>query len=801
MTSLLVVSRPELSAPIRTLLGALPGVNLRMASSLDGLPWQDADCLWIHDLRVIPPELDRWIAAGGRLLATLQAAAVPVALGIESIPPDDERDTLWTSSHEAPPNLGLAAFGSHPLFDGLQRAALTWRPGESEPYHSITYHTARPREGRVVAVQWDGVEVDPHRVMAWEYQVGLGGMLCIGAGVHPSDLYPGGPLHLRTVLRNALVGSGIPSSARQGESRHWPRPGTTVGRADLGAVPALPPLVGEWSEDETDAGATGHEPGDAPSCRVAGRRVAIMGSSAGGLEEVWCHPCRVVRETLLRVDRLPTAEGWTVELSGGAARHTRAGEVAVRERWLAALEHPVWYWEVVPDLSAPVQLEWTTDLRRAWPDPAGGLGDLTLVVAPDGRRAAVGATGDPFQLVVDLEGGTLEAAPLPGPAIRFSVLAPGRCRLRFTAAADAADLERSRQFLARRDLEGVRRQRADHAAELASFATSIEAPDPGIVDGFEWAKIRMDSHLASSPGVGRSILAGASEAEDRDVRPGARFGGPEACQIALAQLAAGDRSGARDVLKFLSVTQDADGAILGECAASGVGRHGPDGPVIAFLQLTAGYAAWTGELDFLARRWSSIRRALELGFGPGSPSPAWSATMAAMQPVAEALGHVELAQALEERSGQGMAGWPSPAAEGESFGVEQMRVLADRVRARADRPRLAAEFASMAIEGWWGVRPDALAGAVRLAPRLPPEWDAMALDRLRVGRTVLRVRVRRRFGTTTMLVERVHGPRIFVEASVRGLPEGAVAEVDGVPLGAARASFEADGSHTLVWNS
>jgi len=799
MTSLLVVSRPELSVPIRTLLGALPGVNLRMASSLDGLPWQDADCLWIHDLRVFPPELDRWVSAGGRLLATLQAAAAPVVMGFESVAPDDERDTLWISPPEAASGVGLAAFGPHPLFEGLQRGALTWQPDAGEPYHSITYHTVRPLEGRVVAVGWNGAGVDLHRVVAWEYQVGLGGVLCIGAGVHPSDLNPGGPPHLRTLLKNALFGSGIPSAARQGESRYWPPPGTRIVRADLGTVPALPPLATEWNEDETDAtGQGGVEDG---SWRAAGRRVAITGSGAGGPQEVWCHPCRVVFQPFLQVDRLPTAGVGTVETSGGGTRHTRAGEVAVRERWLAALEHPVWYWEVAPDSSVPVQLEWTTDFRRPWPDPAGGLGDLTLVVAPDGRRAVVGAIGDPFQLVVDVEGGTLEAAPLPGPAIRFSVLAPGRCRVRFTAAADEADLERSRQFLARRDLDGVRRQRADHAAELASFATSIEVPEPRIVDGFEWAKIRMDSHLASSPGVGRSILAGAGEAGDRDVRPGARFGGPEACQIALAQLATGDRSGARDVLKFLSVTQDVDGAILGECATSGLGRYGADGPVIAFLQLTAGYAAWTGELDFLARRWSSIRRALELGFGQGSPSPAWAATMAAVQPVAEALGHVEFAQALEERSGQGMAGSPTPPAGDESLGLEQVRELADRVRARADRPRLAAEFARTAIEGWWGVRPDALAGAVRLAPRFPPEWDAMALDRLRVGRTVLRIRVRRRFGTTTMLVERVHGPRIHVEASVRGLPERAVAEVDGVPLGAARASFEADGSHTLVWNS
>lgn len=521
------------------------------------------------------------------------------------------------------------------------------------------------------------------------------------------------------------------------------------------------------------------------------------------------HPVRVLSDLSLQVNHHPAMIQQTIEYSDHLERHSRAAEVEVGERWVLALEHPVAYLEVAPAAEVPVLLEWTSDLRRAWPHTAGSAGDLALSVAPDGRRAVLGAAGDPFRLIIDVDGATLEATPSPGPAVRFSLRGVGRCRVRFTGASDEADLERSRQMLVRRHFAGVGRQRVDHARELATYATSIDVPATVLVEGCEWAKLRMDSLLAGAPGIGRGLLAWEDPSS-----AGGSYSGVEACRLAMAQLVVGDRSSPRDVLKFLSLTQDVDGRIIESCSTAGLARHGVEMVVPMYLGLAAHYAAWTGELDFLSRRWAAVLRALRFAREAGATAPEWVHARVALQPLAEALGHVELAEALAGPGGEestrpfqgdlshlAVEGMPDFVEGRYAAGLERMRELAASVGAGRGDARACATLSVLAVGGLWGVRADALAGAVRVAPWFPPDWNAMSIERLRVGRTVLSVRLRRRFGQVAARVERVHGPRIHTEVILRGAPEHAEVQLDNVVLGGGRAVFEADGSHVIVWNS
>ncbi|HMU62092.1 MAG TPA: hypothetical protein PKA66_09930, partial [Gemmatimonadales bacterium] len=191
----------------------------------------------------------------------------------------------------------------------------------------------------------------------------------------------------------------------------------------------------------------------------------------------------------------------------------------------------------------------------------------------------------------------------------------------------------------------------------------------------------------------------------------------------------------------------------------------------------------------------------------------WASAFEAVQPLAEALRHPEAAEEIgavagAARSAAGSATFvagPAALADFEqdrcAAGLDAWRRLSEAVPGRATDTDLPAAVASLAVEGFWGVRPNALEGAVRLAPWFPAEWDAMALERLRVGRTVLTVRLRRRFGQVAARVERVHGPRMHVEFHLRGASADAVVQVDEVELRGGRAAFEADGSHALVWHS
>lgn len=815
MRRVVILTRDAAVDELKELLTSLPGITSRVTTALDDVRWQDTDCLWLHDVSVASPHILPWLNAGGRLLATLSATPVAVALGVETVSPDEIRDTLWDADSAGIAPRGLAGFGPHPLFAELQRGVCTWSPRAGAHYRWAVHLDSRPASAGIVAVEQVDQSLTPARIVAWEYAVGEGGILCIGSGIYPDAAQQTHAPQLRTLLRNALVGLGIPHRDRPLAAPCWPAPATRVLRQDLVPVPELPGHAGDWS-DAASSLVTELPVGTLESWRLTGRRASLEGGDGQGLRQVWIHPYSIVRDATVFVGGAAPVDATAVVTPSEVVRRSVAGDIPVTERWMAALEHPVVYWEVAAAAESAVRIEWTADLRRAWPDPAGGGGDLELAVSPGGHHAALRAVGDPFHLIIDVDGATLEAAPTAGPAVRFSVCGTGRCRIRFTGAADLGDLERSRQVLARRGFAGLRKQRGDHERELATYATSIETPEPRLMEAFERAKAAMDGALTGTPGVGRGLALASPRAD----RPGgAWYAGPEGCLRAMAQLAAGDRGGPRDTLKFLSLTQDVDGRIVEECSTSGIARFGVTPAIPLYLLLAAKYAGWTGELDFLAQRWSAIRRAFELGLAtqPWSADPpaaaAWASALEALQPLAESLGHSETAEELAAaagtaRSAAGSATFPagpSGLADYEEGlleeGLDEWRRLVGEFLRGGSGWDLPAAVASLAVEGLWGVRPNALEGAVQIAPWFPPDWDAMSIERLRIGRTVLTVGLRRRFGQVAARVERVHGPRIHVEFHLRGTAAESAVQVDDVELRGGRVGFEADGAHALEWHS
>jgi len=568
-------------------------------------------------------------------------------------------------------------------------------------------------------------------------------------------------------------------------------------------------LEGTWAQSATPLHQT-FPGGSGRAWTLAGRRATLLGDAGRGLRQVWMHPVEVARDVTLRVDGADTTPLGLSIAPDQVTREGEAGKRAITERWTLALEHPVAVWEVETPPGTDVACEWTIDLAADGTAPTP-VSAASCTRAPDGRRVVVRWPDGAFRLIIDVEAGTVDASLGDGPTVRVSVRATGRCRLRLTGVADDADLERSRLMLVRRGFAGMRKQRADHARELATYATSIDVPEAEVIEAFEWAKVRMDGLLVGVPGVGRFLVSGYDAGQPQYV-------GAEAPRVALALLAAGDRNAARDTLKSLSLTQDSDGRVMEECPTNGPGRFSAAG-IPPYLSLAAGFAAWSGELDVLSRYWAAIRKAVEFAVADrswsrgGVPAAQWARALASLQPLAEALGHPEMAEAIASHaevargSAAGTALAPLPSAGG-AFRDEDLdadlaswREVALGVRRDQGDARAWAAVVAGGIEGLWGVVPDALAGAVRIAPWFPPSWEAMAVERIRVGRTVLGIRMRRRFGQVAARVERLHGPRIHVEFVLRGAPPLATVQLDDVELGGGRVGFEADGTHALVWHA
>ena len=117
-----------------------------------------------------------------------------------------------------------------------------------------------------------------------------------------------------------------------------------------------------------------------------------------------------------------------------------------------------------------------------------------------------------------------------------------------------------------------------------------------------------------------------------------------------------------------------------------------------------------------------------------------------------------------------------------------------------DQAWSAAMVLSPAIEGLWGVVPNAAEESLTVAPWLPPQWNRMSLRRLRVGRTVLDLELRRRPGQLIARVARQFGPGLQLRLAPRLEPAPVSVTVDDVPLGGTSAQFQVRDEHEVIFS-
>lgn len=914
------------------------------------------DVLWMHGAIAPPRGLLPWIEQGGRVLATLDAAALPSALGLESVPPDESVQGIWHHaadefwleefrSFKAFPHIrGLAGFGPHPLFAGLGQGTYTWAPREGESFTRLTYRDARPATGSIVAVERSFIHLNADRVVAWEYAVGDGGILCIGAFIHPAAPDPLLARQLRAVLANAITGDAIPSRDRAFPVTLWPEPGRRCLRNTSVPVPTVPALNGRWVHSCSDLVFEGPANGSAP-WTLAGRRMVLTGEEQTGLHEAWSHPVRVMKETTLRLNGAAPETLRVCVAPEAITRTLKSGTRQASERWTTALERPVMIWEIDAEPGLEVRAAWSVDLRRMWPYPAGAFGNLRWNLSDTRDRIWVGVTGGSVQLVWTVQGGQfLPPTEQQGSPPTLHLTAEGRGLMRIVAiaAVDSEDLSTTLTALARKDLAGIQRQRSQHAEQVLAYGSGIETPDTDLARAFEWAKVRTDSFVAETPGLGRSLLAGYASSRQGwgDGRPGyAWYFGRDACWTAFAQLAVGQREPVRDAIRFLSLHQDVSGKILHEYTTSGLVHYDAADSTPLYLLLIARFAAWTGDLEFLRKYWSQVERAYRfcletdtdgdgliensrVGHGwieHGSLGGAhvslylaacWVAALEELAPVADVLDRLDLGEELRERASQARAaiqrrflaggeyalgldqdgrpqlhrtamlavplllgavdtqycrgwldaiaspgfstpwgvrmiaadhplfdpqgyhtgavwplytGWVSlaewragryPAALGHL--LINARLYRDRARGAydevlhgleyrnagvcSDQAWSAAMVLSPVVEGLWGVVPSAPDEVVSVAPWLPPDWARMSLRRLRVGRTVLDIELRRRPGQLIARVVRSFGPGLQLKLTPRTETPPVSIMVDDIVLGGASAQFQVRDQHEVIFS-
>jgi glycogen debranching enzyme len=602
---------------------------------------RDADVAWVHATdeagAALAEPLRTFAAQGKGVLLSLRATTLVGPLGIESVPPNEVVEDRWSNvadewytaefrSMTAYPHIrGIATYGPHPLVDGLHHGTYCWAPVEGEPFVRACYAGgSRPADGAVVGVERAYVVQNPERIVAWEYTVGNGRVLCLGAFAHFAAPDQRLRAQLERLLGNALH-AVAPGAAP--ERAVWPVPGTFATLTDAVPLPEPLDLEGALSDGADDPIALARDIDADEPFDLAGRRMVLVGRERGGPRELWAHPRRV-------------AAGWQVVADGEEARGrqivvtpdviVRTLETSARkvvETSFVALEHPFALFEYygarrgresVGRGPAAFEVGFTVDLRRMWPFAAGCAGNLharrsahglVFVVASeagDGAVAVFASRPVDIQLTPGRRG---ESA-----AVRCTVSAPLGIplRLAFVAAENRDELERTLRAVRRLGVPGLVRQRLQRAETFAQARLAAHAEEDWAWRSVEWAKRRLDLFLGDAPAVGRSLLAGYAPSTPGwgDGRPGyAWFFGRDACWSAFALLDIGEFSLVRQVIRFLGDRQDVTGKVLHEATTSGQFHYDAADSTPLYLVLVARYLAWTGEADFVRSIWPHVERA------------------------------------------------------------------------------------------------------------------------------------------------------------------------------------------------
>jgi hypothetical protein len=342
--------------------------------------------------------------------------------------------------------------------------------------------------------------------------------------------------------------------------------------------------------------------------------------------------------------------------------------------------------------------------------------------------------------------------------------------------------------LERDGVRGLAEARGRKAAQLERYGTAFEAPDEMLARGFAWSRQRGDEALVGVPGVGRAVLAACPRGASED----AWCFGTQACAAAAAQLIAGNRDPARELLKFLAQTQHPDGGIPAYHPLGGLASAPESASTLAFLDLAERVLAWTGEVEPLRRLRGALAGALDfLARHPADGLPVHRRMLEALEPLVDGAAAGRSIEILQARSAA--AGGPTTV---EAHAVVEAAAAALR-RAPGSLPGTGAAPALLeAVASLWGLEPDAPDAALALAPILPAGWSGYALRRLRIGRSLLDLELRRRPGAIVVRTAHLFGPRLVVTVDLRGVGVE-MTEVDDIALAGGRARFEAHARHEV----
>lgn len=588
--------------------------------------------------------LATYAAQGGTLLFTDFAAFLPNDLGFEQIRPTVRYDTLqddWLWDKK-----GFQSHLGHPILAGLFGGDYVWDAREDQILPIVGYYdVAWPAQSKVLAVEKSYVFMHAGRKTVLELRAQKGRMISIGGLI-----YFGRQNNMRRTMEKFIENTLLYLADRntEGPVTTWepcdgvPRPLVVGSRPlHLSGERTLrhPPACGLMLSRERSENAF---------FDLAGRRALVMGHENGGIDEVWVHPIRVLRDYqagIVSGDSVAWLQNLPVSLEIRPESFTRI--YTLPDGHLTEIIYPsfnraggIVHYEVTRPVRMVIRLR--ADLRLMWPYDANALGNAYYGYDEPMRALHVRDSSGTFACIFGAD--VSPRAHLAGP---YATVVRGPEGLRgtpteanqvaFGAEYDLGpETQRVLNFCFAGTNEGWRVALEDYRAllehpemahqdlvrhyrRLLSRSLSISSPDAEFNRLWPWAIVGADRFVTRTPGLGTGLVAGFSTVargwdggQKISGRPGyAWYFGRDAAWSAFALDGYGDFETVRKQLELYQKFQDISGKIYHELMTCGVVHFDASDATPLYVILTGHYVRASGDVAFIKKSWPSLKRAMD----------------------------------------------------------------------------------------------------------------------------------------------------------------------------------------------
>ncbi len=631
----------------------------------------DYDALWFHHNdstfnligESVKGTLNRFVENGGALLLTLEGFRMLNDLGIETMPIETKNKTALDEGYGR--QLGLHAFRSHPVFEGMNGGAYIFKP-----QHDTTvringfFENTLPAKGEVIAIDWDYIFLREDTKLALEYKVGSGRVIAIGAYTALSSPN-NNKVHLELFLNNCIHYLATEAS---GQSIHHWKFGTQEVSPDLhNYSKKLQMTDSEWKINKSNI-VLHKEKSGTDFWDVAGERMVIMGNENAGISEIWSHPFMAFRdyEAGLKFQSTDSIL-WLANISPAIEvrpesfiRNYKFIQGSLTETITVSPESPIgivhYSWSGTEP--AEIFIRFSSNLRLMWPysetvfkklaynfDPNLNAvliqeesGDFLSLIGSD-KKPVNTLTGQFKDFKVEWFKGKNQTDSckitglktnefIVGGMYNFSlksvdelnILLTSGCTAEGQTAYEEATENYKFAFLKPDSVYNVASTYYENLLYKKSLV--IKSPDPVFNEGYLWALIATDRFYVHTPGLGKSLVAGYSTTgtgwdggHKIDGRPGyAWYFGRDGEWSGFALLDYGDYEKVKSILEMYIKFQDLNGKIYHEVSTSGVVHYDAADATPLFIILAGKYLKYSGDIEFIRSNWQAIKKSIDFCF-------------------------------------------------------------------------------------------------------------------------------------------------------------------------------------------